>query len=609
MNWPSLLPYVDAGILLPLDLYCAERILSQETEVKEEEIALCAVLLALSRQGHLALSLDKMEEILTHLSAKPSCDMQRLASMVRCVPMARLASFKKCIKQENGHLYLQKSWEIERQIAHHLLRLLRSTPLACAPVISSEKGMIETAIARAMASPVSLLFGGPGTGKTYTAARLIQAFLSLDVQRSMRIVIAAPTGKAVTQLNAYVRQILPGDQRIRSGTCHALLGLKKEKKSEGPKALLADVILIDECSMIDAPLFAHLLAAVLEGSRLILIGDPDQLPSVEAGSIFADLVTAAQETGSIVPYTHLKQSVRVDRQDILSFADEIRRGESTQAITRLKAHSNITYGKELTNAKWNEAPSHNMYVEDEPSMETSPKTDLSHRFGIQWIELAEQNRISVYTFLLKLYKDRFPGYFLEKPQGVDLMDKLEKFRLLSCMRKGCFGVDAINDFFFEQFINNVKGYHWWAIPILITQNDYALQLYNGDSGFLVRRVSDLMSLKNVTPEDYAVFYDRLQGQESFRTIPALALPAFELSYCLSVHKSQGSEYDEALILIPQGSEIFGREILYTAITRSKRSIICAGSLETIERLIQNSARKISGLSARLQIEFNRLREA
>ncbi len=572
MIWSCFYPYLDAGVFIHLDLFFAERVLSNESVVKEEHMAFLAFLLALSRQGHLAFPLQKLEEILTTLPAKHSYDAQLLAQWVRSGAQSLPKCCEKIILEAEGVFYLQKNWICEENIAFHISRLLRTMPSALPSSSDKNNGLhlnsqqLE-AMEHAAQYPLSLLFGGPGTGKTYTAAQLIKAFLALDKEKKMRIIIAAPTGKAVAQLDANVRRILPDESRIRSGTCHALLGLKKDNILENdPTVLFADVILIDECSMIDAALFSRLLASVVEGTRLILIGDPDQLPSVEAGSVFADLVAAVQD-GVVIPFTQLKESLRSEREEILCFAEHLRTGQSDKAIEMLSDHQSDAI-------KWKE------------------------------LDLKDNSRQDVYPHLWKTYRDRFPSFSVQEPSGNDLMQIMDSFRLLSCMRQGHFGVDAINHFFAEQFFKEAVINSWWAIPVLILRNDYGLQLYNGDTGVLIRRVTQSFSLKDMAQEDYALFPDR-KLKNGFRHSPALALPSFELSYCLSVHKSQGSEYDEVFILIPQGADVFGREILYTAATRSKRVITCAGSLDVIEKVIQNSARKISGLSARLKEKINK----
>ena len=550
MNSASFLfPYLDAGLLIPLDLYFAERVLRTEKNIKEEHSAFLAFLFALSRQGHLAFPLNRIKEMIGILPSKRPFDAEELMHKVQEGAKTLPASCKGLIYEDREVYYLQKNWACEQDIIHHMLRLLGSSPLPLPSDVIAIKlnNAQNAAIEKAKQYPISLLFGGPGTGKTYTAAQLIRGFLIADEEKQMRVVVAAPTGKAVAQLNAYLKRLLGDDDRIRSGTCHALLHLKTDPSLEHDSSpLFADIILVDECSMIDAPLFSRLLASIMEGSRLILIGDPDQLPSVEAGSIFADLVAAAQ-AGFALPATQLTECLRSERKEILHFSECVRTAQCAQAIKHL-------LGKDVVRAP---------------------------------LDLLDSNRLSVYSYLFHVYKERFSSFFAQEPHAEDLLIKLDSFRLLSCMRQGDFGVDAINHFFVEQFTIEAPRNAWWAIPILITRSDYALQLYNGDTGILLRRTGSSLAL---TQEDYAYFPART-SEEGLRKIPALALPSFEWGYCLSVHKSQGSEYEEVLILIPQGSEVFGREILYTAATRAKRAITCAGSLEVIEKVIQNSVER------------------
>jgi exodeoxyribonuclease V alpha subunit len=165
------------------------------------------------------------------------------------------------------------------------------------------------------------------------------------------------------------------------------------------------------------------------------------------------------------------------------------------------------------------------------------------------------------------------------------------------MRQGPLGVDAVNGYFLNQYIQTISHGTWWVAPLMITRNDPELQLFNGDLGFVVRKVGPGFSLRQFHLEDYALFPESANG---FKQISALALNAFEYSYCLSVHKSQGSEYDETFILVPEGSELFGREVLYTAITRARHKVCLAGSQLTLSRLISLSSRKTSGISYRLK---------
>ncbi len=529
-------------LLSPLDLFFAERILRTTCE---EHLVCAALLFAFYRQGHLALPLSDLMSSLRLLPGHQSCDLDQLVHLVQ-EGMSTLPSTPAiCI--EHGRLYLQKNALCEQRLVEHLYRLMRTTPRTFPPVESSPllNNAQRQALDLAYRHPLSLLVGGPGTGKTYTAAHLVQAFLA---KPDARVILTAPTGKAALQLETYVRKFLISPNQIRSGTLHALLGVKSKKTSQESTPLFADLILVDECSMIDAQLFARLLASILPGTRLVLIGDPSQLPSVDAGSVFADLLSAS------LPMTELTECVRSDRREILTLSAHIRAGEVNEVLAILAQPSETVSCSEL-----------------------------------------------------HLQDPRMKGSFDHEPDPHELMRQLESFRFLSCMRQGAYGVDALNRHLLEQSFEAALTSTWWVAPILVTRNDPSLELCNGDAGLLVRRMSTSVSLFHLSPEDYALFPDR-HSKESYRRLPALALPAYEYGYCLSVHKAQGSEYDEVFILIPPGAEVFGREVLYTAVTRARHRVTLAGSLDTIRQVLQNSARKISGLPVRLRNAEQNLRE-
>jgi exodeoxyribonuclease V alpha subunit len=417
------------------------------------------------------------------------------------------------------------------------------------------------AVEKGMRHSLSFLTGGPGTGKTFTAIELLKACLSSlppDQRRHFRIVLTAPTGKAVAQLEGNLRRAIGQEAQVRSATLHAILGIRPYANEEEIQPLFADLIIVDECSMIDAKIFSRLLACVQSGSRLILIGDKDQLPPVEAGSVFADLLDSG-----VFLVTQLSECLRSDRLEILSLAKYIREGNAEEALAFLSASGDI-----------------------------------------EWVDLEEgkQSVSQIYAYLWKRCKNQFPSTFLEKPAPEQILGMLGTFSILSCTRQGPLGVDAVNQYFLNQYLKDAVQGAWWVAPFMITRNDHELQLFNGDLGVIIRRVGPEFSLKQFHSDDYALFHDRQGG---FRQISALALCAFEYSYCLSVHKSQGSEYDQALVLIPEGSEQFGREVLYTAVTRAKSKVSLAGSQAVIRQLIAASSRKISGLIYRTRFKMGK----
>jgi exodeoxyribonuclease V alpha subunit len=485
---------------------------------KEEHLALLATLFASSRQGHLALDLSTHPHLLA--------DADTLASPFVC--------------KYGNLLYLKKNWIYETEILKHLDRLHHYPPLIeLKPSADMKLNFAQRqAVEMAMKNSLMLLSGGPGTGKTFTAAAFVKACVGL------RVVLTAPTGKAVAQLEGNLRASLSESASIRAGTLHALLGIKEyDREEEEINELLADLIIVDECSMIDARIFSRLLASVPSGARLLLIGDKNQLPPIEAGSVFADLIDAA-----VYPYVHLTECLRSDRSEILTVAEQIKQGNGAAV----------------------------------------QKSD-------SWVDLAEKKITP--ADLWEECRDRFTNYELEKPDPEQVLSMIGRFSLLSSMRQGPLGVEAINRHFLYQSLKTVPEGAWWIAPIMITRNDYDLELYNGDLGVLVRKCSKDFSLRELSLEDYAWFPRRKES------ISALALSSFEYSYCLSIHKSQGSEYDETVILIPPGSECFGREAIYTAVTRTRQKMTLMCSAEMLLQSISTSSKKMSGIVQRLHKTF------
>jgi exodeoxyribonuclease V alpha subunit len=551
-HWPTLQRCLNEGSLDFVDLSFAKSVLKELPGLQESHAALLAFLFALFRQGHLALDIEPkaLEKALIQLGvAEAHACSELLLEGVHSFPHQGAS---KWIHRLGSLFYLHKNWTYESEIRYHALRLYRSSPtipLSLENFTSSLNQAQQEAVRKGLQYSLSFLTGGPGTGKTFTASIFVKTCLqalSEEKRKTFRIILTAPTGKAVAQLEGNLRKSLGQEIPLQSGTLHAVLHLKSDDHEEEEKVpLLADLIVVDECSMIDAKVFAQLLMAIPSGTRLLLIGDKDQLPPVEAGSVFADLLDL-----NLFPATQLTASLRSDRQEILTLARHIREGDVESSLKLL---------------------------------EESKTSDIC------WMPL-EKLKSDV---LWESCKEKFPPFYQEKPNASTLLSSMNRFILLSCMRQGPLGVEAINRYFLYHSLHAVPLNTWWVVPIMITRNDYELELYNGDLGLLVRKVEQDFSLRQFTPEDEALFIGRQGG---IRQVPALALTAFEYSFCLSVHKSQGSEYDEVLILMPKGSELFGREVLYTAVTRSRQTANLAADREILCRTIANSSRKISGLN-------------
>ncbi len=289
-------------------------------------------------------------------------------------------------------------------------------------------------------------------------------------------------------------------------------------------------MIVDEASMLDVPLLAQLLESIGNGTRLVLMGDPDQLPPIEAGSIFAEM---AELFG-----VRLQTPMRTDDTALHALAEKVNRGE----------------------------PIDRSYLLNCPF----------DRF------LAE-----------KLYERISPRLSSEELDPVQLLKELDQFRVLGALRQGPFGIDALNGQIVREMGLRVKAGQWWAIPIMITNNDPQQDLYNGSCGILIGK-----SRGGVRLQEGTAYFPQ--------PIPYKKLPPFETAFCLSIHKSQGSEFEKVLALFPQGSENFGREAFYTAVTRAKKQVEIITEEAVMNAMLLKRSVKSSGFNERFSLERNGL---
>ncbi len=461
-----------------------------------------AMLLAHGRAGHLCMESDESlpAGLVTHADQLDPLPSTPLVRVGRLLYLQRLWLQETLFIRGLQEL-LGREPEVECQADGHIDQLLAEGRL------QSEQAL---AIRRALSQSVTCITGGPGTGKTYTAGHLIN-MLHLYANRPLKFALAAPTGKAAAALQDNLGRLCPGIAPAR--TLHSLLGIRPYRLSDPldpPVALEADVILVDESSMIDVVLMTRLVASVRPGTRLILLGDKDQLPPVEAGCLFGDLTSGVLGDRVVA----LGRCMRTDLRQLTEFAAAVNGGQGDRAWSLLQEGG-----------------------------------------GLRHVALR------------------------------DWQAHVEGTRVLCPLRQGPMGVDRLNQQLRLRFRSS-------EVPIMVTANDPRLELYNGEMGTLVQKNPGGVLERG----DYALF----QGADGTeRRIPALALPRFEQAYCLSVHKSQGSEYDNVLLLLPEGSERFGREVLYTAATRARKRLVVAGDEAVIRDTIANTSQRRSGVAERM----------
>jgi exodeoxyribonuclease V alpha subunit len=435
------------------------------------------------------------------------------------------------VVRQKDRYYLQKNWVYETHVLEQVKRLKNQKPslheeeiffheLQQAALLPKQREAIE----KTFEESLTLICGGPGTGKTYTAATLVRILCASKKKKRFKVILAAPTGKAASHLHSILGTL---DAEVKSFTLHRLLRLSPGKTSLfSGNTIDADLVIVDEASMIDVPLLAQLLESIAFETRLVLMGDPDQLPPVEAGSLFAEMASLFG--------VRLDKTMRTDQVVLQTLAKSINEGQlSIQSDLRL----NWPFDKELAGKLFQEIPS------------------------------------VVYS---------------EKPDPQACLNFLKSFRILGALRQGPFGIDALNRQIISELQKKIHPKQWWAIPIMVTNNDSVRDLYNGSCGVLIgQSKSGEIRLSAGTayfPEEF--FYKDL--------------PPFEIAFCLSIHKSQGSEFDKVIALFPQGSENFGKEALYTAVTRARKELQIIGEESVLQSMVEKQSKKNSGFTERFK---------
>jgi len=477
---------------------------------------------------------------------------------------------------EGTRLYLNRYWYYEHCVAEKILSMLERAD-------TSDAARIEAAVttlfarqrdtdadqARAVRAPVSKPFsvisGGPGSGKTSTVIRILAVLLAQNP--GYRIALAAPTGKAAARMIDSIRQRLEAlhiDSDIKSAiplearTIHRLLGYRHQGFSyDATRRLPVDCVVIDEASMIDLKLMYQLLIALPDHAQLILLGDRDQLASVAAGNVLGDITGHGQRIGSarlaIASATSLlSSSYRFGRDSAIGeLAERVRSGEASAAIDLLRA------GK--AGLRW--------FADAQPADSAQVDAD-----ALAWLCAAYQP-------------------IFESDTVAQALAVYERTRLLCATNRGPFGVDTLNAKLSALLLsrNHQPQAEWFAgLPIMITRNFHELGLFNGDIGMLWPFDAELRAC-----------FRAVDG--AIRDFAINRLPEFRPAWASTVHKSQGSEFDSVLLLLPADgqADVLTRELVYTAITRARGEFLLQAPVTALTQAITRLTRRHSGLAHKL----------
>lgn len=477
-------------------------------------------------------------------------------------------------------------------------------------------GESPRAVRLAATERLAIVVGGPGTGKTHSITRLLAALLAAD--RHIVIRLAAPTGKAATRMRDAIRAEAPrldvdpsvceALSSLEASTLHRLLGVRPDGSSRHDAAhpVSADVVVIDEVSMADLVMMRRLLEAVHEEARLVLLGDRDQLASVEAGCVLADLVTASG--GAMA--AHVQSFTRSHRfaaaPDVALVASCLQSGSTEEESTRLARAVAVLTGNAHADAESH--PDHRVTQLGAP--EPAGARRLAHPSEEQLGELTapylhgfdllrgegKTEHAPGYATLLRAQRSESGTYSskVADPQFQrTLLDALDRYRVLAVHRRGPLGVVALDGAIalrIRAFLEprGGRGSHWIGRPILVTENAYDVALMNGDVGLVLP-----------TPRGLAAVFPA-EGEHEVRAVALSRLPAHEGALAMTVHKSQGSQFERvALVLAGRPSPIETRELIYTGITRAKNQLAWLGDEAELREALQRRVERASGLGAML----------
>ena len=608
MSEKDLQPLLNQDLFSEIDIQFA-RFMTRLSGKNAPELLLAAALAShATSEGNVCLDLSSVEgkPLISSASGTDTFVCPKLKEwsekLVSSTVVGKPGEYRPLVLDDHSRLYIYRYWEYEKILADNIkaraatqiddidIHLLRGCLSRLFPEAQeNQTDWQKVASFVSVMKRFCVISGGPGTGKSTVIAKILSLVLEQAKGHAFRIALAAPTGKAAARLQQAVKngeKMLPLEERTKdtrateASTIHRLLGSIPGSpyfRHNTKNPLPVDIVVIDEASMVDLALMSKLVQAIPPSARLILLGDKDQLASVEAGAVLGDICDTGRVHGLSKEISKRFQEVTGDRIDIAPEEDD--KTGLQDCVVQLKK----SYRFETDSGIGAVSRAVNKGDGD-----FALKLLKSGTYDdIRWKPLPKPNPLH-----RVLRQNVLEGYkpYLETSDPIEAFHLFEQFRLLCAVRKGPYGVMTLN-LVAEKILQEenliTPGKRWYrGRPVLITRNDYNLGLFNGDIGIILPDPASNHDLR-------ALF---LSPDGTLRKLLPIRLPEHETVFAMTVHKSQGSEFDKALLLLPdRHTPLLTRELIYTGITRAKKGVDvwCTEGvfLESVNQQIQ----RVSGL--------------
>ena len=585
------------------------------------------------------------KNVVEALIKSPYCNVSKNQQTTEEVQQNILPLQLEISSSETPWLYLNKYWYAEKVIAEQIiLRQTRSltgetpsTEMVSNAIQShnllkiGEKGCLSPMQVRALGAITQknfvVLTGGPGTGKTTTVARMIEILRQTNPGKRLDIKLAAPTGKAANRLKESIQNEAPSSEsdfygKLEAVTLHKLLGAKpgviENFTYDAKNKLSGDVFIIDEASMVPLLMFKKFLEAIPQDAKVIVIGDPDQLTSVEVGTVLADIVKGIQNHARRDTSIDLSESIKLDNtlkklwEKVATSAEEEWPNDHSET-SFIQLHNGLVA---LTQGHRNEGGVSTLVklikdhdIQKAIELLKSDEKDITLIDSLNSNSSYKEELIQHYKDLSQkvgeLYKqekdDQIPQEELDQ-QYATLLDEMNNLRLLCAKKRGTkAGTNSVQEWNaliskeiekdFGSIKSDIDAYGERIGSVLVVRkNQSTLKIQNGDTGLLVKRV---------TQEGRSSFKLVLPGNErgTVRYISRPQIEAAELGYAITIHTSQGSEYKHALVMLTKeaDSPLNLRELIYTGVSRAKQKVTVIGSEEVLEQGLTRQVERASRL--------------